>query len=271
MPALRGGFLIPLAACAGYQAAVLFLLSGQTSTWFAWTFTSKLSAATMGAGYAAGLAVLVAALRLRRWVDVRLAYISTLVLVIAMLAVTLLHIDDTHLLGGELTGVVTAWLWLAVHTAAPVIGGSLLLFQVRLSRTTWRDEPRDWAVLVPVAVVGVIGTFVGIGALLFPHTAAGLWPWSVTTLEVRALGAWALTYGIGSWLAVWEADAARLRTGAIGYLVAGFASTVAMVCYAGEVRWGVMAWLYLAAMVSLMLLGVVGWWMAGSAHRWQPA
>jgi hypothetical protein len=271
MPALRGGFLMPLAVCAGYQAAVLFLLSGQSSVWFAWTFTSKLSAATMGAGYAAGLAVLVAALRLRRWVDVRLAYISTLVLVIVMLAVTLLHIDDTHLLGGDFTGVVTAWLWLAVHTAAPVIGGFLLLFQIRLSRTTWRDEPRDWAVLAPVAVVGVIGTVVGIGALLFPHTAASLWPWSVTTLEVRALGAWALTYGIGSWLAVWEADAARLRTGAIGYLVAGFASIVAMACYAGEVRWGVIAWLYLAAMVSLMLLGVVGWWMAGSAHRWQPA
>jgi hypothetical protein len=74
-----------------------------------------------------------------------------------------------------------------------------------------------------------------------------------------------------SWLAVWEADAARLRTGAISYLVAGFASMVALLRYAGDVDWGVGAWLYLAAMVSLMLLGAAGWRMAGPAQRWQPA
>src|SRR5262245_2085343 len=80
LPALRGGFLIPLALCAGYQAVVLFVFSGPSAMWFAWTFTSGLSAATMGAGYVAGLAMLVSALRLRRWVDVRLAYGSTLIL-----------------------------------------------------------------------------------------------------------------------------------------------------------------------------------------------
>lgn len=270
-PALRGGFLIPLAVCAGYQAVVLFLFSGQSSMWFAWTFTSKLSAATMGAGYLAGLALLAASLRLRRWVDVRLAYCSTLVLMVSMLVVTLLHVGDTHLGGGDLTGVVAAWAWLAVHTLAPVVGVSLFLFQVRLSRRTERDEPRDWVILTPVAIVGVIGTVVGLAALVFPRTTADLWPWSMTDLEVRALGAWALTYGIGSWLAVWEADAVRLRTGAISYLVAGFASVVALLRYAGDVDWGLGAWLYLAAMVSLMVLGAAGWWMAGPAQRWQPA
>src|SRR5262245_50779410 len=199
--ALRGGFLIPLALCAGYQAALLLLFSGQSATWFAWTFTSDLSAATMGAGYLAGLAMLVSALRLRRWVDVRLAYLSTLILMTAMLAVTLLHVRDTHLLGGELTGFVAAWAWLAVHTLAPVVGLALLLFQIRRTRPDEREEPRDWVILAPVAVVGVIGTSVGSAAVAFPETTAGLWPWHVSSLEVRALGVWALTYGLGSWLA----------------------------------------------------------------------
>src|SRR3954468_10969965 len=80
--AARGGFLIPLAWCAGLQVVVLFVLSGDG---FAWDFVSPLSALTMGAGYLGGLAMLSSAIRLRRWVDVRVAYVSALLLVVLML------------------------------------------------------------------------------------------------------------------------------------------------------------------------------------------
>jgi hypothetical protein len=120
-----------------------------------------------------------------------------------------------------------------------------------------------------VAMVAVIGTVTGLLARAFPGPAAERWPWPVSELDVSALGAWALVFGVGSVLAIRESDPDRQRVGAINYLVAGTAAVVAMLRYAGEVRWGSgYAWAYLIAMVALALIGAIGWLMAGPAELW---
>jgi hypothetical protein len=265
--AARGVFLIPLAYCAGLQVLVLLVLSGRG---FAWDFRSSLSAATMGAGYLGGLAMLVATVRLRRWVDVRLAYGSTLLLMMLMLAVTLRYRSATHLGGGEIVSFFSAWGWLLVHVAAVIVGVVLLIGQLRApGRPSPRAEPRVWFTVLPVAVVAVIGGVVGLLALAFPGRVAARWPWPVSDLDVSALGVWALVFGVGSVLAIREGDSDRQRVGAINYLVAGAAAVVAMLVHAGEVDWSsAYAWMYVIAMIGLALTGVVGWLMAGPAELW---
>src|SRR3954470_7306041 len=172
--AARGGFLIPLAWCAGLQVVVLFVLSGDG---FAWDFVSPLSAVTMGAGYLGGLAMLGAAIRLRRWVDVRVAYVSTLLLMVLILAVTLRYRERTHLDGGDIVAFGYAWGWLLVHVVAVVAGGLLLAGQLRApGRPSLRAEPRIWFTVLPVAVVAVVGGVVGLLALVFPLQVAQHWP-----------------------------------------------------------------------------------------------
>ncbi|BCJ43407.1 hypothetical protein GCM10010168_42830 [Actinoplanes ianthinogenes] len=267
-PAIRAGFLLPLALCAGLQVLLLFVLGGRG---FAWTFTSPLSAATMGAGYCGGLAMLVSALRLRRWVDVRVAYLSTLLLMILMLLVTLRYADQTHLGGGDIVAFGNAWGWLIVHLLAPVVGAVLLVVQLRApGRIPPREFPRLWFTVLPIAVVAVIGTGVGLFALLRPAAAADAWPWPVSELDVSALGVWALVFGVGSILAIREGDPDRQRAGAVNYLVAGTASVIAFVRYLGEVRWdNTLSWIYLVLMILLALTGAIGWLMAGPAERWR--
>ncbi|GAA4594663.1 hypothetical protein BJY16_001388 [Actinoplanes octamycinicus] len=269
-PAIRAGFLIPLTLCAGLQVLLLFVLGGRG---FAWTFHSPLSAATMGAGYCGGLAMLVCSLRLRRWVDVRVAYLSTLLLMILMLLVTLRYAGRTHLGGGDLIAFGNAWGWLIVHLLAPVVGVILLVLQLRApGQNPPREFPRLWLTVLPIAVVALIGTGVGLFALLFPATAADRWPWPVTELDVSALGVWALVFGVGSILAIREGDPERQRAGAINYLVAGVASVIAFLRYAGEVRWdNSLSWIYLLLMILLSLTGAIGWLMAGPAERWRSA
>ncbi|WIM96345.1 hypothetical protein ACTOB_008534 [Actinoplanes oblitus] len=267
-PAIRAGFLIPLAVCAGLQVLLLFVLGGRG---FAWTFQSPLSAATMGAGYCGGLAMLVASLRLRRWVDVRVAYLSTLALMVLMLLVTLRYAGRTHLGGGDIVAFGNAWGWLIVHLLAPVAGAILLALQVRApGQNPRREFPRLWLTVLPVAVVALIGTGVGLFALLFPATAADRWPWPVSELDVSALGVWALVFGIGSILAIREGDPDRQRAGAINYLVAGAAGVIGLLRYPGEVRWdSTLSWVYLILMILLALTGAVGWLLAGPAERWR--
>ncbi|HET6213287.1 MAG TPA: hypothetical protein VFE14_10490 [Micromonosporaceae bacterium] len=151
-----------------------------------------------------------------------------------------------------------AWGWLGVHLVAPVVGLAMLAWQARAPGVVKpRAEPRLWLTLAPVCVVAVIGTGVGLAALLAPAVTAKAWPWPVSTLDIRALGVWALTFGVGSAWAVGDSNPERQLTGAVSYLVAGTASLVALVRYAGEVRWGT--------------LGAAGRLMAGPADRWQPA
>jgi len=265
--AARGGFLIPLAWCAGLPVLVLFILSGRG---FAWDFASPLSAVTMGAGYLGGLAMLGAAIRLRRWVDVRVAYTSTLLLMVSMLAVTLRYRGQTHLGGGDVVAFCYAWGWLLVHVAAVVAGVILLVGQLRApGRPSPRAEPRFWFTVLPVVVVAVIGWLVGLMALAFPARIAEHWPWPVSELDVSALGVWALVFGVGSALAIREGDPDRQRAGAINYLVAGLAAVIGMLRYAGEVHWSsAYAWMYLLSMIALALTGAVGWLMAGPAELW---
>jgi len=267
--AARGRFLIPLAWCAGLQVAVLFVRIGPAD-WFTWDFVSPLSAMTMGAGYLGGLAMLAAAIRLRRWVDVRVAYVSTLLLMVLLLAVTVRYRGRTHLGGGDIVAFGYAWGWLLVHVAAVVVGVILLAGQLRApGRPSRRAEPRVWFTVLPVAVVAVIGGGIGLLALLFPLRLAEHWPWSVSELDVSALGGWALVFGVGSALAIREGDPDRQRAGAISYLVAGLAAVIAMLRYAGEVDWSsAYAWMYLLAMIALTLTGAVGWLMAGPAELW---
>ncbi|WP_433299137.1 hypothetical protein ACQP2F_45390 [Actinoplanes sp. CA-030573] len=264
-PSARGGFLKPLAFGAGFAVLTLFVLGGRP---FAWDFRSPASAGAMGAGYLGGLAMLTATVRLRRWVDVRLAYGTTLLLMFLMLGVTLRHRGSTHLGGGDVMGFGYAWGWLFVHVATVIVGVVLLVGQLRApGKPSARVEPRAWFMVLPVAVVAVIGTAIGVLALLFPAAVAPRWPWPVSDLDVSALGVWALVFGVGSMLALREGDADRQRVGAINYLVAGGAAVVAMMRSAGEIDWSsAYAWMYLIAMLALALTGLVGWATAGPAE-----
>jgi len=189
---------------------------------------------------------------------------------VSMLAVTLRYRGQTHLGGGDVVAFCYAWGWLLVHVAAVVVGVVLLAGQLRApGRPSPRAEPRVWFTVLPVAVVAVIGIGTGLLALLFPLRVAQHWPWSVSELDVSALGVWALVFRVGSVLAIREGDPDRQRVGAINYLVAGLAAVIAMLRYAGEVDWSsAYAWLYLLSMIALALTGAVGWLMAGPAELW---
>jgi len=62
------GLVLPLLFIAGVQ---LFILSGQTATYFAWTFASPLAAAFMGAGYWSAMFHAYSGVRAKGWEYVR--------------------------------------------------------------------------------------------------------------------------------------------------------------------------------------------------------
>src|SRR5689334_4687788 len=87
----------------------LFLLSGQTERYFAWTIQSPLTAAFLGAAYWSSGVLEFAAARDRSWANVRSSVTPVLVFTVLTLMVTVVHLDRFHLAVPDLWTRFVTW------------------------------------------------------------------------------------------------------------------------------------------------------------------
>src|SRR5215472_15294794 len=85
-----------LVLLAGIQ---LFVFTGRTDHFFAWTIANPLAATFLGAAYWASVAIEALAARERLWANARIAVPAVLVFTILTLAATLTHLGQLHLGG----------------------------------------------------------------------------------------------------------------------------------------------------------------------------
>ena len=90
-----------------------------------------------------------------------------------------------------------------------------------------------------------------VGVVLFVRPGAlAAWPWALSALTSRAIGAWLISFGIAAGAALVEGDLGRLRAPAIAYLVFAVAELLAVLRYRSTLAWDTApAWLYLAFLV----------------------
>jgi hypothetical protein len=122
--------------------------------------------------------------------------------------------------------------------------------------------PRDGALprwlAVALSVEGAV--MFAVGALLFvrPGTISA-WPWPLSPLTSRAIGAWLVSFGLAAGFAVVEGDLPRLRAPAVAYLVFGLAEVAALLRFAGSLAWGSAAvWLYVAFLLLVTATAAAG-------------
>ncbi|MGY1702950.1 hypothetical protein ACI79C_00095 [Geodermatophilus sp. SYSU D00697] len=268
---LLPGMRVLLAAFAVLTAlavGALYVLADQTDRTFAWTIQPPLTAAFLGAGYAAGCVLVVLSLRDGVWARTRVPLLTILVFVVATLAATLLHLDRFHL-AAEFAGLpflarAAAWFWLGVYVVVPLAMLALLAPQERAPGT---DPPARSP--VPRLLRGLLGvesaalTVVGAALFVAPATAGALWPWPLTPLTGRVVAAWLVAFGLATALAAVAGDLERLRTAAIAYTVFGVLVAVAVVRFPGTVRWDQpAAWVFTLLVVAVVGTGAAGWRLA---------
>ena len=140
----------------------------------------------------------------------------------------------------------------------------LLLFltwsQVRRSGQVGdRDRPLPgWlrAVLCLQALV-----MLALGAALFaaPIGASSLWPWALTPLTGRAIGAFLVGFGAAAAFAVAENELGRLHGAALAYATLGALELAAAALYGGDFTASAAGVaLYLAVCVSVLAVGLYG-------------
>jgi len=238
----------------------LFILGEHTDVYFAWTIKSPLTAAFLGGGYWATCALEYLAAREGLWVRARSTVPAVIIFTGLTLIVTLLHLDKFHFGAAAPITRIGTWAWLFIYTTVPIILLVLLIQQLRIKGI---DPERTHPL---PAWMKQMETFNGIAMLLFgtallisPTQTASFWPWALTALTGRAMGAWWFGLGILALHNVYENDITRTRAVRACAILFGIFQFIAIARYPEEINWGQLPiWMYLIFLIEYLLIGIQG-------------
>jgi hypothetical protein len=210
-------FIVPFLLVA---FVVLYPVPTDTGRLFAWQIKPTLTAMVLASAYLGGAYFFLRAGSARSWQTIKAGFPPVTAFATLLGIATILHWNKflhTH---------VAFWLWAGLYFATP-----FLVFLV-----WWRNRGSDPApvpdeVLLPRVTAWIVGTVGGLaaltGALLFllPGRLLRIWPWMLTPLTARVLGA---VFCLGS-AALGAPLDRRWRSARLPFEVAGLMLTLMVV------------------------------------------
>ena len=264
IPSLRS-ILRVFAGLALIAGVLLFAGADDTDEWFSWTIQPPLSAAALGAYYWGACALLAAASRSPSWAGARPVVLPVLVIAMVLLVITLVHLDKFDL--ESLFGVF----WLCAYIVAP----PLLAAGIALERAA--SGPRAAAAVgrrlpgalrAALAAEAALLLFASALMLLAPGTAAELWPWALTPLTSRALGAFTLGVSLVALMVVRDDAVVTFRGTSAAYAALGLLQLLAVALHSGDLGGdGLANGAYLAFWAAVALTGAYGLIAASASSR----
>jgi hypothetical protein len=250
IPPLRA-MLWLFAGLALVAGVLLFVLSEQTDRSFSWTIKPPLTAAFIGASYWAALVLIAWSASRRSWARARAALPPVMVIAVLLLVATLIHVDRFH------KDSVFGWFWIVVYVIVPPALGFLLWRQLR---SPGEDAPGRQPLPGPLrALIWAQGlAMLGVGAALFvaPTDADAIWPWALTPLTARAVGAFVFGFGVAAADAARRNDLRGFEGSAFAYTALGALQLLALARYSGDLTGAdVDSWIYAGFLASVCAAG----------------
>ena len=100
-----------------------------------------------------------------------------------------------------------------------------------------------------------------VGASLFidPAGTASIWPWPLTPLTGRAVGAFLVGFGVSAADAVFQSDLRRFEGAALAYATLGALQLLALALHSEDLSGGTTdTWLYAGFVCSVLAVGAYG-------------
>ena len=263
------GLLVGFVLLTALATNQLYILSAHTDAYFAWTIKPPLTAAFLGAGYAAGLVLVLLGLRANAWVEARISVVTVAVFSTLTLVATVLHRDRFHFSAPGDVARFAAWFWLGIYIVVPLaLAVLIVLHQRRPGIDPPRRDPVPLWLAGAFGVQGFIMLAVGVAMYAVPSTAKTLWPWTLTPLTARAISSWLIAFGVAAVLTFIERDISRLAAGAVAYTVFGVLELVALLRFGEAGRWDSPAGIvYLVVLISVVPVGATGSWLVAVHAR----
>jgi hypothetical protein len=192
---------------------ILYLFPGRTAHLWAWTIPVTMTSMVLASAYLGGAYFFVLVARSRHWHEVGIGFLAVTTFSGLLGVATVLHWDvfaHDHL---------AFWLWAGLYFTAPFLVIAAWLTNRRYAAPVTAGDvllrPVDRAGL---AVVGMLALVTGLAMFLAPTAMIDLWPWPLTTLSCRVVGA---TFCLGGalagtrWDPRWSSVRVMLRVEAI--------------------------------------------------------
>lgn len=241
---------------------------------FAWSIQNEVTAAFLGAAFAAGMVLSLLSLRQKQWSRIRVPVLTVTAYTALVLVATLVHAHRLHLSDGGALARFAAWLWLGLYVAVPVAGLAVAVGQdSRRHRTRVVSRPMPAVLVVLLAAQGAIlaagGAVLFVGSLTTHHTPMPItdfWPWDLTPLSAMVIGAWLLAFAVAAALTIRQRDLGQLLVSAVTYTMFGVFELLVLLRYREQVSaadpW---LWAYVVVLVAVAATGGYGWWAARRA------
>ena len=258
-------WLLYIAAFLVFLAGlVLFVFPLRTDEFFSWTVNPPMTAVFLGAAYWSSAGLEVTGARSESWDSARLAVWPVFIFTALTLGVTLLHIDRFHLSSNApATAQIATWAWLAIYALVPVAMLVISRMQIRSrgpapkSVTAARPVLPTALRLLLAAIAGVLLLY-GAALLAVPTLAAAWWPWTLSELTGRAIGAWLVGLGWAAAQGQFSRDLRTVRPVALTSVAFVLLQALALMRYGGALTWPSGPAIGYAAV--LLAIGAAGGW-----------
>ncbi len=164
--------------------AVLYPFPGDTDRLFAWHIKPTLTPMVLGSAYLGGAYFFVRAGASRAWHTIKAGFVPVGAFASLLGIATIVHWDKFH------HDHVAFWLWAGLYFSTP-----FLVFGVYAANRRYDAPASPQDLVLPVlasrviAAVGGLALLTGLFLFLLPERAIAIWPWTLTPLTARVLGA----------------------------------------------------------------------------------
>ncbi|HEY7811821.1 MAG TPA: hypothetical protein VIC62_01200 [Nakamurella sp.] len=155
-----------------------------TARLFAWRIVPGFTSMVLGSVYLGGSYFFLRAARATEWHGVGVGFIPAGLFASLMGVATILHWDKF------IHANVAFWVWAALYFTTPVLVFAIWFLNRREQSATTADDlllPQSTAILI--GVLGIAALATGVFLFLVPRAAIAIWPWTLTELTARVMGA----------------------------------------------------------------------------------
>jgi len=163
---------------------LLFFFPGDTKNLFAWTIRPTMTPMMLASAYLGGAYFFFRVRSEPRWNAVKSGFLSVALFASLLGVATIVHWDKFN------HGHIAFWLWAGLYFIAPFLVLAAWLANRRFAAPARLDETRLSAIARwVVALIGLLALIQGIVMFLTPTQVIGIWPWTLTPLTCRVIGA----------------------------------------------------------------------------------
>jgi hypothetical protein len=247
-------------------AILLYIWPTHTDKTFAWTIKPSMTAMMLAAAYMGGIFFFTRVATAREWHTIKVGFLPVIAFAGLLGIATILHWDRFN------HSHISFFTWTTLYFTTPFL--VLGVWLRNRTHDTRRDKPGDLLIPFPARVIiGAIGgitLLVSLFLFFSPQQMLQIWPWSLTPLTARVLGAMFTLPGI-----VGLGIAAEPRWSAARIILQSQSFSILMILIAAARAWNdfnhanSVTWLFVGGLAGLLILlaGLYAQMEIARAHR----